>query len=116
MKYIILISLLAIVTGFVYWRLRPYINTVRHVLKVLRGVRVQHVGEAGTPADLRRQSGREAAPATSAGGKLVRCQSCGIWLPAARAVTLRSSTASYCSHDCLERTADHARHTRKSAS
>ncbi len=117
MKYIIFLSLLVIIAGFVYWRLRPYINAVRHVLNVVRGVRVEHVGEgrASPAADLKQNSRRGTSPAP-AGGKLVRCQSCGIWLPASRAVALRSSTNSFCTYACLERAADHPQRTRKSAS
>ena len=48
--------------------------------------------------------------------KLVRCAACGTWIPAASAVALRATGATFCSHACLERAADSPRRARKSAS
>jgi hypothetical protein len=86
-KYLIVLTLFAVVAFLVYWRLRPYIRGLRRFLGVLREVR----------------------------RVLRRCAACGTWMPASRAVSLRGG-ATYCSHACLERAADAPRHARKSAS
>lgn len=108
MKYALILALLAVFAGLVYWRLRPYIRMARRFLGVVRDVR--RVNEGG-PSNLPR---RESAPASNE--TLVRCASCGTWLPASRAVRLRSSQSPYCSHACLERAADAPRSSRKTAS
>jgi len=97
MKYLLLLTLLAVAAALVYWRLRPYINMARGVLGFVR--------------DSRRMSGQDisAGPAARRAGqpaeRLVRCASCGTWLPASRALAARSTSNVYCSRDCLERSA-----------
>ncbi|MGB7926103.1 MAG: hypothetical protein WCF57_22880 [Pyrinomonadaceae bacterium] len=95
MKYLIITGVLAIIFyAFLYWRLRPYIATVRRILGILRDAR--RMSEPTEPA--RRSVGET-------GERLVRCDACGIWTPADRAVKLRGSVSSYCSHVCLEKAA-----------
>jgi hypothetical protein len=113
LKYLFVLALFAVVVAFVYWRLRPYIRAARRILGAVR--QAQEAGArmgAAPPADLPRRERRAAAP----GEKLVRCAACGTWMPAGRAVTLRATGVSYCSHACLERAADSPRPARKSAS
>jgi hypothetical protein len=107
-KYILILIVLAAAGAFVYWRLRPYIRMVQRFLGVMRDVR--SVSES-MPSDIRR---RESVTASSE--PLVHCASCGTWLPASRAVKLRASKSSYCSHACLERAADAPRRSHKTAS
>ena len=96
MKYVFIIALFAAVALFVYWRLRPYLKMARNVLGFVRDVqRVSTGTRAETP-----QRSQQRGDAVE---KLVRCSSCGTWLPASRAVALRSSKESYCSHECMER-------------
>ena len=38
--------------------------------------------------------------------KLLRCESCGTWIPEDRALKLRGGLAHYCSRECLEKSAD----------
>lgn len=96
MKYLIVIGVLAIICcTLLYWRLRPYFATIRRILGIVRDVRrmsqpTEHAHRA-TPTTASEMSGR-----------LIRCDACGIWTPAARAVKLRGSASSYCSHNCLE--------------
>ncbi len=108
MKYVFILILLATVGTVVYWRLRPYIKMVRRFLGVLRDVRS---ASEGLPSNTPRRKSVKAASES-----LVRCAECGTWLPASRAVHLRTSNRSYCSQACLERTADTPRRTRKTAS
>jgi hypothetical protein len=109
LKYVLILVLLAAFVGLVYWRLRPYIRMARRFLGVVRDVR--RVSEAGAVAGVPK---RESVRASNE--MLVRCASCGTWLPASRAVRLGSSQSPYCSHACLERAADSPRSSRKTAS
>lgn len=108
-KLLIVLLILACVAGLVYWRLRPYIQMVRRFLGV---VREANRVSAAARGDLPRKPSRRA----SAGDKLVRCASCGTWLPESRAVRLRATNSTFCSHACLERAADAPHKARKSAS
>jgi hypothetical protein len=95
LKLLIVACVLAFIFLLIYLRLRPYIKMARQMFGVARGVR-QAVRE-------------EPARRSAAGGaadKLVRCEACGTWVPSSRAVKLRSSNASYCSHACLESAAE----------
>lgn len=102
MRYVLIITLLTGVALLVYWRLRPYLKMARNILGFVRDVRRMSAG-GGPLGTARREQGGTAANATSE--KLVRCSSCGTWLPVSRAVSIRSSKNFYCSHACLERSA-----------
>jgi hypothetical protein len=120
LKYLFIIALLGFLGLLIYWRLRPYIRAARRFFGFVR--EVQRVNSAGMRArggtggiDNQRQTA--ATRRGDAPQKLVRCATCGTWLPAARAVSMRSSpNVSYCSHECLERAADAPQQTRRSAS
>ena len=109
MKYLVVLALFALVAGYAYWRLRPYIRGARRVLATLR--EVKRMQQAARPPDAQGSS----KPKAVANERLVRCAACGTWTPASRAVKLGGS-ATYCSHSCLERAADSPRKARKSAS
>jgi hypothetical protein len=95
LKYLIITGVLAIIFyALLYWRLRPYIATLRRILGIIREMR--SVSEPREPS-------RRAA--SEAGERLLRCDACGIWVPAPRAIKLRGSSSSYCSHACLENAA-----------
>ena len=97
MKLLIFLIIVGLLLTFLYWRLRPYIAAARRMLGVVRDIR-------GMSAP---QQGGSINRSTAASEKLVRCQSCGTWTPAARAVSLRGPNNNYyCSHACLERAAD----------
>ncbi|HJR08458.1 MAG TPA: hypothetical protein VJ842_14450 [Pyrinomonadaceae bacterium] len=97
MKYLIVAAIVGAILFLLYLRLRPYINAARRVLAVFREARAMSAGQA-TPNAARRKR-------TDAEERLVRCASCGTWLPASRALTLRSTSSTFCSHACLERSA-----------
>jgi len=98
-KYFFILFIFATVAGYAYWRLRPYLRMVKGMLGMVRDVRGM---QTGTPGKTPRC--QQSTPAASE--KLVRCASCETWLPSSRAVTLRGSSDSYCSHSCLEHAAD----------
>jgi hypothetical protein len=110
-KYVLILILLLFLGGLLYMRLRPYIRAVRRFLGVVR--EAQRMGAPPQqPTDIPRAARR---PASSA-DKLVRCAACGTWTAQSRAVSLRATGVSYCSHACLERAADAPPRARKSAS
>jgi hypothetical protein len=90
LRVLVIASLVSLLLIFVYSRLRPYIQLVQKLLGTVR-----------TVADSQSTTGRRGAAKVD--GKLVRCVSCGTWIPAARAIGPRASLASYCSRECLEK-------------
>jgi hypothetical protein len=96
LKYFIILGVLAIIFyALLYWRLRPYIATARRIFGIVRDIRRVSMNK---PSDNSHHASVE-------GDRLVRCDACGVWIPATRAVKLRSSASSYCSHACLENAA-----------
>lgn len=106
MKYLIIFFLLLAFWTYMLWRLRPYIKMARRVLGIVRDVQQVNTVES---------SAREPLRAGGSNARLVRCASCDTWIPAERAVKLRSQTSSYCSHECLERAADAPQRARRSS-
>ena len=96
MKYLLALAVLAFVALLVYWRLRPYIHFARRAFGFVRDARRLTRQDMPGPAPRR---------ASAPGGRLVRCSSCGTWLPASRALAARSSSETYCSASCLESSA-----------
>ena len=99
MKYLIVALILGAFFTIVYLRLRPYIGFARRVLGVVREARGMRDGQ-GMPG-----SAAASRPKQSGDERLVRCASCGTWLPASRALTLRATSSNFCSHACMERSA-----------
>lgn len=94
MKYFLLLALFVFVALLVYWRLRPYIHLARRAFGFVRDARRLTRQDLPGPAPRR---------ANASGERLVRCSSCGTWLPSSRALAVRSSSEVYCSTDCVER-------------
>jgi hypothetical protein len=88
-KLLVIVGILAVVFLLIYLRLRPFIRMARQMFGVARDVR----------GAMRQEP---AAAASTKGDKLIRCDACGTWSPSSRAVRLRASNTSYCSHACLE--------------
>ena len=99
MKLLIFLIIMGLVLTFLYWRLRPYIATARRMLGVVRDIRGMSAPERGVPVNRSPQSSE----------KLVRCKSCGTWTPASHAISLRGPNNNYCSHACLEQSAERSR-------
>jgi len=110
LKYLFVLALFAAVAFMVYWRLRPYLRGVRRFIGVVREVNRMRAASRGEMPREPAQRRSAAAPAD----KLVRCAACGTWAAISRAVNIGGAT--YCSHDCLERSADSTHGRRKSAS
>jgi hypothetical protein len=88
LKYLVIAVLVGIVFVLVYSRVRPYLKLFR---KVVDSLNAATEGTA-TPVNAQR---------TPPKSKLVRCDSCGTWVPADRAIHLGSGLASFCSPECL---------------
>jgi hypothetical protein len=112
LKYLFVLALFAAVAFMIYRRLRPYLRGVRHFLGVLREVNRMRAAARGEMP--REPAPRRSGAASVSADKLIRCAACGTWAAASRAVNLGGAT--YCSHACLERSADSRHGRRKSAS
>lgn len=100
MKYLIVLGVIAIIFYLLlYWRFRHYIPVARRLFGLTRDIYRMTKGNAGRAVPRARSKSAE-------GERLVRCASCGTWIPSGRAVRLRGTT--YCSTDCLEGTQQHA--------
>jgi len=80
MKYVIIAALVSIIFVLVYSRIRPYLKLFQQVVNSLNA-----------PPEQR----------TPSRNKLVRCDRCGTWVPADRAMKLNSGLATYCSAECM---------------
>jgi hypothetical protein len=100
LKYLIVALVLGAFLTIVYLRLRPYLKFARRVLGVVREARGMSAGQEMPGGGV--QTGK------ANGERLVRCASCGTWLPASRALTLRATSSNFCSHACLERSSGEA--------
>ena len=88
MKYLIIGALLSIIFVLVYSRVRPYLKLIQQVIQSF-----QVVTDVSTTT--------AASPKTPSKNKLVRCESCGTWIPAERALNLSSGLATFCSPECM---------------
>jgi hypothetical protein len=79
MKYLIIAALVSIIFVLIYSRVRPYLQLIQKIGQSLN---------------------QQQTPSTN---KLVRCDSCGTWIPAERALSLNSGLAKYCSPECFSR-------------
>ena len=88
MKYLIIAALVGIVFVLIYSRVRPYLKLFRNVVESLNSA-------SENPA------ATTSAQRSPSKNKLIRCDSCGTWIPAERAVHLGSGLTSFCSAECL---------------
>jgi len=80
MKYVVIAALVSIIFVLVYSRIRPYLKLIQELTNSLNAP-----PEQKTPSR----------------NKLVRCDRCGTWIPADRAMKLGSGLATYCSAECM---------------
>ena len=93
MKFLIIAVLVGVAFVLIYSRVRPYLKLIRKVVDSLNAATDSPVTTAG-------------AQRTPSKNKLVRCESCGTWIPADRAVHLGSGLASFCSPECLTKNSE----------
>jgi hypothetical protein len=87
-KYLIIAGLVSIIFVLVYSRVRPYLKLIQ---KVVNSLNVAADINSSTAA-------RQKSPSKN---KLVRCERCGTWIPAQRALSLNSGLATFCSPECM---------------
>ena len=83
MKYLVIGVLVSIIFVLVYARVRPYLQLIQKILQSLNAVTEINTPVAQTPKRTSRN-------------KLIRCDRCGTWIPAERAVE------TFCSRECQE--------------
>jgi len=88
MKYLIIAVLVSIIFVLVYARIRPYLELIQKIIKSLN-VTTDINASTASPQKI------------SSRNKLVRCERCGIWIPADRALKLSSGLATFCSPECM---------------
>ena len=96
MKYLVIAALVSIVFVLVYTRVRPYLKLIQKIVQSLNVVTDINTSTA-TPKKV------------SSRNKLIRCDSCGTWIPAERALSLNSGLATYCSAECMAKPASKER-------
>jgi hypothetical protein len=89
LKFLVIAALLALLLLLLYSRIYPYLQ----VLKKIFGVAKTITNPSPTGFD----------SATKTDRKLVRCESCGTWIPADRAIGFKSGRTAYCSRECIEK-------------
>jgi hypothetical protein len=89
MKYLILAALVSIIFVLVYSRVRPYLKLIQKIASSLNAA-----------VDITTTTTAQ-QPKTPSKNKLVRCESCGTWIPAERALNLNSGLATFCSAECM---------------
>ena len=84
-KILLVVIILLLLALVMYRVLRPVIRIARQFLKTIR-----HIQSITTPVQPK-----------NAAEKLVKCETCEIWVPESR--TLSRGSLTYCSRDCLKR-------------
>ena len=93
LKYLVVASLLTLLLILIYSRVRPYLKFLKKILGSLNAV-----------ADSQSAGYGSAKPsATRIDTKLVKCVSCGTWVPADRAIGFKAGSSIYCSRECTEK-------------
>lgn len=90
MKYLVIAVLLSIIFVLVYARVRPYLKLIQKIVQsfnVVTDVNTSIASKQKTPSR----------------NQLVRCDRCGAFIPAERALSLNSGLANFCSTECMEK-------------
>jgi hypothetical protein len=104
LKYLIVATVLVLFLVLVYSKLHPYFKTLGKIVGTIRTI--AKAGKTGNTTGS--STGRVE-------GKLVRCVTCGTWVPMERGIGRKANlAATYCSTQCLEKASETAR--RKAAS
>ena len=87
MKYLVIAVLVSIIFVLIYARVRPYLKLIQKVVQsfnVVTDINTSVASKQKTPSQ----------------NKLVRCDRCGTWIPAERALEINSGLATFCSPAC----------------
>jgi hypothetical protein len=89
LKVFVIAALLALLFLLLYSKLKPYLELLKKILNTARAF--------SAPPEGTKQS-----TINKTDGKLVKCVSCGTWVPAERAIGARTGGPVYCSTKCIE--------------
>jgi len=89
LKVFIIAALLALLFLLAYSKIKPYLALFKKILNTARAF--------SAPIESTKQSTPKKVD-----GKLVKCVSCGTWIPAERAIAIGSGGPVYCSSGCIE--------------
>jgi len=92
LKYLVVAALFSLLFLLIYSRVYPYIQVLKKILGTAKTVATSQSAGSGT--------GRSTARVDS---KLVRCVSCGTWIPSERAIGTGRVGSVYCSRECIEK-------------
>src|SRR5215510_14162926 len=90
MKYLVIAVLVSIIFVLVYARVRPYLKLIQKVVQSFNVVTEINTSVASNQK-------------TPSRNKLIRCDRCGTWIPADRALSLKPGLANFCSTECMEK-------------
>ena len=88
MKYLVIGVLVSIIFVLLYARVRPYLQLIQKIVQSLNVVTDVNTSVASNQK-------------TPSRNKLIRCERCGTWIPADRALSLNSGLATFCSAECM---------------
>ena len=92
MKFLVIVSLLALLLLLLYSRVYPYLQALKKIVTAAR-----------TMTDSGVSSNTAGGEAGRTDKRLVRCVSCGTWVPAERAIASNLRGSVYCSRECIEK-------------
>jgi len=92
LKFLVIVALLALLLLLLYSRVYPYLQALKKILTAAR-----------TMTDSGISSNTESGEARRTDKRLVRCVSCGTWVPAERAIGSNTGGSVYCSRECIEK-------------
>jgi len=93
LKFLVIAALFALLILLLYSRIYPYINALQKIFGAAKNI----ADAAPKPSEPFKSS------TTKVDGKLVRCVSCGTWIPAERAIGAGAGSSVYCSRECIEK-------------
>ena len=94
MKFLVIGALFALLLLLVYSRIYPYLQILKKLFGAARTV-------SSSPT-----SGPSSGATMKSDARLVRCVSCGTWIPANRAIGNKAGQSVYCSRECIEKSSN----------
>ena len=108
MKWLILLAILAFVGWLIYFRYRKQIKGVLQIVRILRSIQkgeMPNLPAAHQPR-MKDVSVKSMPKVEKVANKnLVRCETCGDWVAAEKAIRFGNSKHTYCSTKCFEKMA-----------
>lgn len=94
MKFLVIGALFVLLLLLVYSRIYPYLLVLKKLFGAARTITNSPTGT------------HSSGSATRSDARLVRCVSCGTWIPADRAIGKKAGQSVYCSRECVEKSSN----------